>query len=56
MKLIQVNHVVFNPEAIDMIAATDTGCVVKLRGGEEVTFACTPTELADKIRKAQGAY
>jgi len=56
MKLIHVNEVVFNPEAIDMIVATDKGCVAKLRGGEEATFSCTPTELADKIRKAQGAY
>jgi len=57
MKLIQVNEIVFNPEAIDIIQPTaDKTCVAKFRGGEEANFSCTPTELQEKIRKAMGAY
>jgi hypothetical protein len=57
MKLIEIHEVVFNPEAIDVIQTIDDkSCVVKFRGGEERSFPCTPAELAEKIRKAQGAY
>jgi hypothetical protein len=57
MRLIEVNEVVFNPDAIDIIQPTaDKTCVVKFRGGEVADFACTPAELQEKIRKAMGAY
>jgi hypothetical protein len=57
MRLIEIDGTVFNPDAIDVIQAADNReCTAKFRGGEEGKFSCTPTELAEKIRKAIGAY
>jgi hypothetical protein len=55
MKLIVLDGVAFNPDAIDIVLDGGNGkCVVIFRNAKAHTFDLSPQEFAEKVRARKG--
>ena len=55
MKLITIDKIVLNPDAIDFVSELgENECIVHFRNGTTQVFGMIPAQFAEVVRKRQG--